>query len=224
MAGLSGLTRSSPGVATDPRTRVVPITQSPVAATTGGPAAALSGAAQATGGRDRAAGPDDRGKRWWRLPNSHGIAGGATGLSRSMRPAARSPRLLEPCGSIGAGCRGCWTARLRKEEEADGQGLLPRTRGARTGGWGWDAARYAAAASAPRSRSGEIGLPAVGGDLDAALNPFVERERVAMKRRELGGEHRAETFPDGRSEGFRPPGGGRRACGPCDRCRGCWWG
>jgi hypothetical protein len=28
----------------------------------------------------------------------------------------------------------------------------------------------------------------VGGDLDAALNPFVEHERVAMKRRELWGE------------------------------------
>jgi hypothetical protein len=25
----------------------------------------------------------------------------------------------------------------------------------------------------------------VGGDLDAGLNPFVEHERVAMKRREL---------------------------------------
>jgi len=34
-----------------------------------------------------------------------------------------------------------------------------------------------------------------------------ERERVAVKRRELWGEHRAQAFPDGRSEGFRPPGG-----------------
>jgi hypothetical protein len=45
----------------------------------------------------------------------------------------------------------------------------------------------------------------VGGDLDAGLNPFVEHERVAMKRRELWGEHRAETFPTAAPRGSARP-------------------
>jgi hypothetical protein len=76
----------------------------------------------------RTAGPaasplDDRGKRRERLSNSHGIAE-VTGVSRSIRPAARSRRLLQSGWSIAGWLPGVLDSHIaHKKEEAECRGL-----------------------------------------------------------------------------------------------------
>jgi hypothetical protein len=66
---------------------------------------------------------DDRGKRRERLSNSHGIAE-VTGVSRSIRPAARSPRLLQSGWSIAGWLPGVLDSHIaHKKEEAECRGL-----------------------------------------------------------------------------------------------------
>jgi len=131
------------------------------------------------------------------------VNGGNLGGALPLRGAAGARR------TGGCGYRTCWTVHGAKRERGCGPTGSPvRTRARGTGGGvcAWRVLGRGRVFFA-EVEVGEVGLRSVGGESDGGLERLVERERVAVKRREPGGEHRAETFPDDSSEGFRPPGG-----------------
>ena len=113
--------------------------------------------------------------------------------------------MLQPGWSAGS-FRTCWTACARKRGRAEREASRPALWAGTGGGVRVVGLCRCRAALVAEVEVGEVGLAAVGGEVDGGLEWLVEHERVAVKRGEAGESIGRRNSQTAARSGLSPPG------------------